>query len=133
MIRFTLPLKVWVSADPGWPGGGLRRAQISTAPAEGATRRPTKVRAWSAPGLAGSGFQVTPVRVTEVWLTLTIATSALLSGGRLNASEPLARGRVAKVLNVPPVRVTVGGGATGVAECSLDSGPGPTAFSARTW
>ena len=91
------------------------------------------MRAWSAPGLAGSGFQVTVVRVIEVWLTLTIATSALLSGGRLNASEPLARGRVAKVLTVPPVRVTVGGGAAGVAECSLDSGPGPTEFRARTW
>ncbi len=34
MIRFTLPFRVWVTADPGWPGVGLRRAQISTAPPE---------------------------------------------------------------------------------------------------
>jgi hypothetical protein len=33
MIRFTLPLMVWATADPGWLGVGLRRAQTSTAPA----------------------------------------------------------------------------------------------------
>jgi hypothetical protein len=64
---------------------------------------------------------------------LTIATSRLLPAGRLNGIEPVLLDADPKLLTAPPVRVTVGGGATGVALSSFESGPGPTAFRARTW
>ena len=71
--------------------------------------------------------------MTEVDETLTMATRALLPAGRLNPIEPALEVAEPKVLTVAAVRVTIGGGATGVADSSFESGPGPTAFTARTW
>jgi hypothetical protein len=62
-----------------------------------------------------------------------MATTALLPAGRLNPIEPAFEVAEPKVLTVPPVRLTIGGGAVGVADCSFESGPGPTPFTARTW
>jgi hypothetical protein len=63
---------------------------------------------------------------------LTMATSRLLPGGRLKTTEPLVLEAEAKLLTVPPVRVT-GALACGVADSSFERGPAPTLLTAATW
>ncbi len=71
--------------------------------------------------------------MTEVELRLTIATSAFEPAGRPNAIEPALDEAEPKLLTVPPVRATVGGGAAGVALRSFEATLGPTALIALTW